>query len=118
MRVTQGYKLTCGQVLSTKDQNQDLTLHQDRVEYIEVYCTFYDILIFLFTSAEEVVLWRFVCVLSTIADVLWARRLTTEENGFPDETIHFPCADHCPPQFSKILEFCRDVEAQSGLLVS
>ncbi|CAK9038189.1 4 [Durusdinium trenchii] len=33
------------------------------------------------------------------------------ENGFPDETIHFPCADHCPPQFSKILEFCRDVEA-------
>jgi len=32
------------------------------------------------------------------------------ENGF-EETVCFPCPDHCPPDFAKILAFCQDVEA-------
>lgn len=32
------------------------------------------------------------------------------ENGF-EETVCFPCVDHCPPDFADILAFCRDVEA-------
>mmetsp|Transcript_35229 Transcript_35229/g.114050 ORF Transcript_35229/g.114050 Transcript_35229/m.114050 type:complete len:711 (-) Transcript_35229:59-2191(-) len=32
-------------------------------------------------------------------------------NGFPSsQTVHFPCADHCPPTLPMLAEFCRDVE--------
>lgn len=34
---------------------------------------------------------------------------TLQENGF-EETVCFPCPDHCPPDFAKILAFCQDVE--------
>eukprot|EP00438_Fugacium_kawagutii_P001457 Skav211874 [mRNA] locus=scaffold1431:355387:369789:+ [translate_table: standard] len=42
------------------------------------------------------------------------------ENGF-EETVCFPSADHCPPDFAKILAFCKDVEAgkgRSGTMIS
>ena len=32
------------------------------------------------------------------------------DNGFPKETVAFPSADHCPPDFSDMLDFCQDVE--------
>ncbi|CAE7677336.1 pteN [Symbiodinium pilosum] len=32
------------------------------------------------------------------------------DNGFPDETTSFPAADHCPPNFSDMLQLCKDVE--------
>lgn len=38
------------------------------------------------------------------------RNAKKEENGFK-ETVWIPCADHCPPEFSKILDFCKSVEA-------
>mmetsp|Transcript_73786 Transcript_73786/g.130330 ORF Transcript_73786/g.130330 Transcript_73786/m.130330 type:complete len:522 (-) Transcript_73786:62-1627(-) len=33
------------------------------------------------------------------------------ENGFPDETVSYPSADHCPPSFQDMLHFCQDVES-------
>lgn len=33
------------------------------------------------------------------------------DNGFPRETKAFPSADHCPPDFADMLDFCRDVES-------
>eukprot|EP00440_Ansanella_granifera_P064104 gb/GFBE01069496.1/.p1 GENE.gb/GFBE01069496.1/~~gb/GFBE01069496.1/.p1 ORF type:complete len:518 (+),score=60.43 gb/GFBE01069496.1/:1-1554(+) len=33
------------------------------------------------------------------------------DNGFTDETVSFPCADHCPPDFRNVLRFCQDAEA-------
>eukprot|EP00933_Yihiella_yeosuensis_P036296 TRINITY_DN3003_c0_g1_i2.p1 TRINITY_DN3003_c0_g1~~TRINITY_DN3003_c0_g1_i2.p1 ORF type:complete len:595 (+),score=104.74 TRINITY_DN3003_c0_g1_i2:90-1874(+) len=32
-------------------------------------------------------------------------------NGFPDETVPFPCADHCPPDLATMFNFCRDAES-------
>ena len=33
------------------------------------------------------------------------------DNGFPEDTKAFPSADHCPPDFSDMLEFCKDAES-------
>lgn len=33
------------------------------------------------------------------------------DNGFEKETVRFPCPDHCPPQLSQMLDFCRDAKA-------
>mmetsp|Transcript_6560 Transcript_6560/g.15079 ORF Transcript_6560/g.15079 Transcript_6560/m.15079 type:complete len:521 (-) Transcript_6560:300-1862(-) len=33
------------------------------------------------------------------------------DNGFPEESVSFPSADHCPPDFANMFEFCKDVEA-------
>lgn len=32
-------------------------------------------------------------------------------NGFDDNTIRYPCKDHCPPTLQMLLSFCRDAEA-------
>jgi len=32
-------------------------------------------------------------------------------NGFPDETVSYPCPDHCPPDMAAMLSLCRDVES-------
>jgi hypothetical protein len=34
-------------------------------------------------------------------------------NGFPDNTEHFPCPDHCPLSLPMMLSFCRNAEAGS-----
>lgn len=33
------------------------------------------------------------------------------ENGFPEQTVRFPCLDHCPPTLKIIWDFCKDVQA-------
>jgi len=33
------------------------------------------------------------------------------DNGFPEHTVRFPCADHAPPPFATIHDFCTDVES-------
>mmetsp|Transcript_72299 Transcript_72299/g.186463 ORF Transcript_72299/g.186463 Transcript_72299/m.186463 type:complete len:569 (-) Transcript_72299:54-1760(-) len=32
------------------------------------------------------------------------------DNGFPAETVRFPCSDHSPPQLTQILAFCKDTK--------
>jgi len=33
------------------------------------------------------------------------------DNGFPDHTTQFPCADHTPPDLKAMLKFCKEVES-------
>jgi len=43
-------------------------------------------------------------------------------NGFPNETVHFACPDHCPPPLRGMRDFCQNVEswlrADDGNIVS
>lgn len=38
------------------------------------------------------------------------REKKCRQNGFPDETVEFPCSDHCPPDLPAMLAFCREAE--------
>eukprot|EP00931_Biecheleriopsis_adriatica_P056725 TRINITY_DN33633_c0_g1_i1.p1 TRINITY_DN33633_c0_g1~~TRINITY_DN33633_c0_g1_i1.p1 ORF type:complete len:528 (-),score=57.15 TRINITY_DN33633_c0_g1_i1:158-1741(-) len=41
---------------------------------------------------------------------LCAEKLHTD-NGFPDNTVSYPFADHSPPDFPSMLHFCKDAES-------
>lgn len=32
------------------------------------------------------------------------------DNGFKEETVRFPCIDHCPPKLCQMLDFCKNAE--------
>lgn len=32
------------------------------------------------------------------------------DDGFGEEAVCFPCIDHCPPELSQIMDFCKDAE--------